>query len=258
MVLQCNNFEVIDLGVQVEAAAIIKAVKEHNPVFVGLSGLIAPSLEEMARTLSAMRREGITVPVLVGGAATSKLHTALMLAPAYGPEGTVIRVADASQDPVVASRLLRDPEGEKRSVKEQQQALAKEYNNSRNDSGAEPSAPVEAWDKAAIVKPAFTGIRTLKPVSLATVRPYINFTYFLNAWKVVRDTPEAASLLDEAERMLDRLESLGATMLGQTAFYPATGSDSAITTPVASIPTPRQKAAEGREERLALSDFRGA
>lgn len=255
VVLQCNNFEVIDLGVQVEAAAIIKAVKEHNPVFVGLSGLIAPSLEEMARTLSAMRREGITVPVLVGGAATSKLHTALMLAPAYGPEGTVIRVADASQDPVVASRLLRDPEGEKRSVKEQQQALAKEYNNSRNDSGAEPSAPVEAWDKAAIVKPAFTGIRTLKPVSLATVRPYINFTYFLNAWKVVRDTPEAASLLDEAERMLDRLESLGATMLGQTAFYPATGSDSAITTPVASIPTPRQKAAEGREERLALSDF---
>jgi len=255
VVLQCNNFEVIDLGVQVEAAAIIKAVKEHNPVFVGLSGLIAPSLEEMARTLSAMRREGITVPVLVGGAATSKLHTALMLAPAYGPEGTVIRVADASQDPVVASRLLRDPEGEKRSVKEQQQALAKEYNNSRNDSGAEPSAPVEAWDKAAIVKPAFTGIRTLKPVSLATVRPYINFTYFLNAWKVVRDTPEAASLLDEAERMLDRLESLGATMLGQTAFYPATGSDSANTTPVACIPTLRQKAAEGREERLALSDF---
>ncbi len=255
VVLQCNNFEVIDLGVQVEAAAIIKAVKEHSPVFVGLSGLIAPSLEEMARTLSAMRREGITVPVLVGGAATSKLHTALMLAPAYGPEGTVIRVADASQDPVVASRLLRDPEGEKRSVKEQQQALAKEYNNSRNDSGAEPSAPVEAWDKAAIVKPAFTGIRTLKPVSLATVRPYINFTYFLNAWKVVRDTPEAASLLDEAERMLDRLESLGATMLCQTAFYPATGSDSTITTPVASIPTPRQKAAEGREERLALSDF---
>ncbi len=204
VVLQCNNFEVIDLGVQVEAAAIIKAVKEHNPVFVGLSGLIAPSLEEMARTLSAMRREGITVPVLVGGAATSKLHTALMLAPAYGPEGTVIRVADASQDPVVASRLLRDPEGEKRSVKEQQQALAKEYNNSRNDSGAEPSAPVEAWDKAAIVKPAFTGIRTLKPVSLATVRPYINFTYFLNAWKVVRDTPEAASLLDEAERKIGR------------------------------------------------------
>lgn len=255
VVLQCNNFEVIDLGVQVEAAAIIKAVKEHNPVFVGLSGLIAPSLEEMARTLSAMRREGITVPVLVGGAATSKLHTALMLAPAYGPEGTVIRVADASQDPVVASRLLRDPEGEKRSVKEQQQALAKEYNTSRNDSGAEPSAPVEAWDKAAIVKPAFTGIRTLQPVSLATVRPYINFTYFLNAWKVVRDTPEAASLLDEAERMLDHLESLGATMLGQTAFYPATGSDSAITTPVATIPTPRQKAAEGRDERLALSDF---
>ncbi len=255
VVLQCNNFEVIDLGVQVEAAAIIKAVKEHNPVFVGLSGLIAPSLEEMARTLSAMRREGITVPVLVGGAATSKLHTALMLAPAYGPEGMVIRVADASQDPVVASRLLRDPEGEKRSVKEQQQALAKEYNTSRNDSGAEPSAPVEAWDKAAIVKPAFTGIRTLQPVSLATVRPYINFTYFLNAWKVVRDTPEAASLLDEAERMLDHLESLGATMLGQTAFYPATGSDSAITTPVATIPTPRQKAAEGRDERLALSDF---
>ncbi len=242
VVLQCNNFEVIDLGVQVEAAAIIKAVKEHSPVFVGLSGLIAPSLEEMARTLSAMRREGITVPVLVGGAATSKLHTALMLAPAYGPEGTVIRVADASQDPVVASRLLRDPEGEKRSVKEQQQALAKEYNNSRNDSGAEPSAPVEAWDKAAIVKPAFTGIRTLKPVSLATVRPYINFTYFLNAWKVVRDTPEAASLQEVCE-------------VDIRAFYPATGSDSAITTPVASIPTPRQKAAEGREERLALSDF---
>ena len=255
VVLQCNNFEVIDLGVQVEAAAIIRAVKEHNPVFVGLSVLIAPSLEEMARTLSAMRREGITVPVLVGGAATSRLHTALMLAPAYGPEGTVIRVADASQDPVVASRLLRDPEGEKRAVKEQQQALAEEYNNSRNDGGAEEASPVKAWDIASIVKPTFTGIRTLPPVNVATVRPYINFTYFLNAWKVVRDTPEAASLLDEAERMIDRLESLGATMLCQTAFYPAKGSISAITTPVATISTPRQKAAEGREERLALCDF---
>lgn len=256
VVLQCNNFEVIDLGVQVEAPAIIKAVKEHNPVFVGLSGLISPSLEEMARTLGAMRREGLTVPVLVGGAATSALHTALMLAPAYGPDGLVVRVADASQDPVVASRLMRDFETEKQAIKEHQQQIAADYERARSATAAQPPAePVKAWDESAIIPPTFTGVKTLDPVAVAEIEPYINWTYFFNTWKVRPSTPEADELRADAQRIISELEAAGATMLCQTAFYSARSTGEAIVTPIDTIITPRQRPAAGRDRLLALCDF---
>ncbi len=256
VVLQCNNFEVIDLGVQVETAAIIKAVKEHNPLFVGLSGLISPSLEEMARTLGAMRREGLTVPVLVGGAATSELHTALMLAPAYGPDGLVVRVADASQDPVVASRLIRDFESEKQAIKERQQQLAADYERDRavNDP-ASSAGPVKAWDAEAITPPTFTGVKTLDPVAVAEIEPYINWIYFFNTWKVRPASPEADELRADAQRIISEFESAGATMWCQTSFYPARGTAEAIVTPIDTIATPRQRPASGRDRLLALSDF---
>lgn len=256
VVLQCNNFEVIDLGVQVETPAIIRAVKEHNPVFVGLSGLISPSLEEMARTLGAMRREGLSVPVLVGGAATSELHTALMLAPAYGHEGLVVRVADASQDPVVASRLMRDFDAEKRAIKERQQQIADDYERTHApNTTSQPAVPVKAWDECAITAPSFTGIRTLDPISVADVVPFVNWTYFFNTWKVRPATPEAEELQSDARRIISEFEAAGATMLCQTAFYPARSNGEAIITPIDTIATPRQHSAEGRDQRLVLCDF---
>lgn len=256
VVLRCNNFEVIDLGVQVETAAIINAVKQYNPVFVGLSGLISPSLEEMARTLVAMRHEGITVPVLVGGAATSELHTAMMLAPAYGAEGLVVRVADASQDPVVASRLLRDFEAEKHSILARQKQLVDEYtsNNSAPETHVS-NAPVKGWDEESITVPTFTGVRTLPEIPVGDIAPYINWTYFFNTWKVKSGTIEANDLLGDAKKMLDELASRSATMLCQVAFYPAKGTENSFITPIAEVKTPRQKPTELRKRLLALCDF---
>ncbi len=106
VVLRCNNYEIIDLGVQVDAPAIIEAVRKHKPDFIALSGLISPSLEEMAKILEALRAEGISLPAFVGGAATSEIHTALRLAPAYAP-GLVVRVADASRAASPATSMPR-------------------------------------------------------------------------------------------------------------------------------------------------------
>lgn len=255
VVLRCNNFNVIDLGVQVEASAIINAVKEHNPVFVGLSGLISPSLEEMARTLDAMRREGITVPVLVGGAATSELHTALMLAPAYGPEGLVVRVADASQDPIVASRLLRDFSAEKNALQKRQNEIADEYNRSQASTVISAAEPTKGWDENTVKAPTFTGVRTLQPVSVAEVAPYINWTYFFHTWKVRANSPEADELLADAKKIISELATKSAVMLCQVAFYPAKGTTDCIVTPLAEIPTPRQKPSDERTHTLSLADF---
>lgn len=255
VVLRCNNFNIIDLGVQVESAAIIDAVKEHKPLFVGLSGLISPSLEEMARTLEAMRCSGINVPVLVGGAATSELHTALVLAPAYGPDGLVVRVADASQDPVVASRLLRDFNAAKLAAQERQRKLAEEYSRTHSAPEESVAGPTIGWDKAYITTPTFLGVRTLAPVPVAEVSPYINWTYFFHTWKVRANSAEGHELLADAKRLIEDLEKKSAVMLCQVAFYPAKGTPGSIVTSLAEIPTPRQKPSEGRANPLALADF---
>jgi 5-methyltetrahydrofolate--homocysteine methyltransferase len=102
--MACNNYEVIDLGVMVDADTIVKSAIEHNVDLIGLSGLITPSLDEMCHVVEALNRAGVTTPVLIGGATTSRLHTAIKIAPLY--KGIVVHVSDAAQNPIAAAQLL--------------------------------------------------------------------------------------------------------------------------------------------------------
>ncbi len=257
VVLECNNFRVVDLGVQVDAATIIEAIAKHKPDFIGLSGLIAPSLNEMAIVAEALERAGITLPLFVGGAATSELHTALKIAPAY-PSGLVVRLADAAQNPVVANRLMASPAEVTESVKARQRQLAEEYfardKAPKCNAGAAKRPEID-WKNEKITAPDFTGERVTEPLPVADVRPYINWTYFLNCWKVRPDNPAAADLLAEAEKILDEIVAAGASMQATVAFYEAHSTGDAIVAHGVTIPTPRQKPSATRSECLSLCDF---
>jgi 5-methyltetrahydrofolate--homocysteine methyltransferase len=257
VVLRCNNYEIIDLGVQVDAPAIIEAVRKHKPDFIALSGLISPSLEEMAKILEALRAEGISLPAFVGGAATSEIHTALRLAPAYAP-GLVVRVADASQNPLIASRLARDFDAEASAIRQRQQQRVKEYEATLASPAPPPTAaetPAVDWTTEPRPKPTFTGIRTLDPIPLSEVLPYINWIYFYNCWKVRPDSDEAAHVKADAEALLARLAGSGATMLAQVAFYKAYSTGDSIVAGGIEIPVPRQKPSDKRDYCLSLADY---
>lgn len=256
VVLECNNFKVIDLGVQVEAEAIVRAVREHNPDFIGLSGLIAPSLEEMRVVVATLQREGVSVPVFVGGAATSELHTALRLAPAY-PGGVVARISDASQNPLMAKRLLTAREETIEAVKERQRAISAEYQKKNSEKSADTAGKILQldWANRAFVKPVREGLTINESIAVGQIRELINWTYFYNCWKIKPVSEQAATLKAEAEELLDRLEKEGATMEAAVAFHPAWSDGDAIVTDGVRIPTPRQQAREGREHCLSLADF---
>lgn len=252
VVLRCNNFEVIDLGVQVEARTIVEAALREKPDFIGLSGLISPSLGEMAVTAAALRRAGIGVPLFVGGAATTELHTALKIAPEYG-DGLVVRVPDASANPVVASRLMTDYDAECLAVKDRQRKLVADYEAAA--ATAEPGKP-SIRNTESSPRPSFTGVRTLAEVPVAEVEPYINYVYFNNCWRVASGSREAASLRRDAEEVLAILKAAGATMRAQVAFYDAYSQNDAIVVDGrVTVPTPRQKAKPGRSVCVALADF---
>ncbi len=255
VVLRCNNFDVIDLGVQVEARTIVEAALKYKPKFIGLSGLISPSLAEMATAAAALCEAGVDCPLFVGGAATSELHTALRLAPAYG-DGLVVHVADASKDPVAANRLLADYEAEKKRIKASQAALVEKYNQSQSEElCGECRKPLVDWSAIRITKPSFTGVRTMPEIPIAAIRPYFNDAAFYHCWRVRPDSSEAESLKMDAEVLLDRLEEAGAAMEAQVAFYPACSDGDNIKIGDETIPTPRQKPSKYRDECLSLSDF---
>lgn len=254
VVLRCNNFEVIDLGVQVEARAIVDAVREHRPDFIGLSGLISPSLGEMATVARTLREAGFSMPLFVGGAATSELHTALRIAPEYG-DGVVVRVSDASQNPVIASRLLADYSGEKERIRNRQRELCAGAATAPEKECPALRPPVFDWSDEVVVPPSFTGGRTLGEVSVSEVRPLINWIYFNNCWKVAHDSAAAADLRRDADELLDSLEKQGAAMRCRIAFYPACPDGDAINVGGVEVPVPRQNPSPVRTEHLALSDF---
>lgn len=257
VVLRCNNYDVIDLGVQVDAQTIVRAVREHKPDFIALSGLISPSLEEMARTLSVLHEAGISIPVFVGGAATSDLHTALALAPAYG-DGVVARVSDASRDPVLAARLTSDFAATAGEIRMSQQALANEYRKRNQNPVSNHVTKLETdWSAETFTTPTFTGIRTLDEVPVSEITPYINWTYFYNCWKIRPGSPEADSLHADAEAILQSPALKDAAMRCQVAFYDANsdGNDNIIVDNRVTIATPRQRPSATRSLCLALSDY---
>ena len=220
VVLQCNNFEVIDLGVMVPAAKILETAKEKGADIIGLSGLITPSLDEMVHVASEMQREGFNIPLLIGGATTSQTHTAVKIAPGY--EQPTIHVKDASRAVGVAQNLVS--EGRRESYAEQ---IATEYEEVRTKHAGRRSktrlATLERaranktkieWEGYAPPRPNVLGIRAFDDYPLEEIRPYIDWTPFFHSWQMKASYPkilndpekgeEARKLFEEAQNLLDR------------------------------------------------------
>ncbi len=222
IVLACNNFEIIDLGVMVPAEEIVKTALAEKPDIICLSGLITPSLAEMALTAQALKDAGIDVPLLVGGATTSALHTALKLAPVY--DGPVVHMKDASQNPIVSATLLNSAEREEylSSLKEEQKNLRDAYeaknSNAVSLEEARRRGAEQRPDKHVPVAPACReGELIVRPITIEEIRPFINWKMFLHAWGVhgsgcacgCDSGTEATRLMEDANKYLNDLAASG-------------------------------------------------
>jgi 5-methyltetrahydrofolate--homocysteine methyltransferase len=230
VVLGCNNYEVLDLGVMVPGEEILDAAEESGADVVGLSGLITPSLDQMVDVAHAMERRGMTLPLLIGGATTSRQHTAVRIAPRYSQP--VVHVLDASRVVGVVSDLL-DPERRQRLHAEtlaQQERLRDQYAERERKpllsiEGARANRQQVAFDD--LPAPAFTGVRALEP-ELETLRRYIDWQFFFHAWELkgrfpaILDQPAARELFDDAEQLLDEIAAGGSLRAqGVYGFWPA-------------------------------------
>ncbi len=213
VVLACNGFDVVDLGVMVQPEAIVEA--SRNADVLGLSGLITPSLNEMANVLTALEREGIKIPVMVGGATTSDLHTAVKLAPLYS--GTVIRVEDASLSAGVCSDFTI-PARQKNfalAISAKQEALREKFEAEQSeDDRVKLLSIVEARQKKAkvdfskIEKPAFVGVKTFD-VSVDELEEYIPWSMFFRTWGVKdKDAKEMEGFCADVLAMLEKLKAI--------------------------------------------------
>lgn len=254
VVMRCNNFEVIDLGVQVDAQTIVRKALELKPDFIGLSGLITPSLNEMAITVRALREAGISTPILVGGAATSELHTALKIAP-NSTSGVVVRVADAAKNAVIASRLSADHDNTVAAIKEEQNRIAQNFiqNQNNNSQPNNSSLPEIDWEKEPIYAPTFSGCKTLDNIKVKDIASFINWKYFLNCWRTAPNTPQADELIRDASDLLESISEMN--MVCRIGFFNAFATPESIEVGRTSIATPRQKPKPSRQTLWALSDF---
>ncbi|MBE1548735.1 5-methyltetrahydrofolate--homocysteine methyltransferase [Mycobacterium sp. OAS707] len=238
VVLQCNNFEVIDLGVMVPAQKILDAAKEHDADIIGLSGLITPSLDEMVNFAVEMERQGLEIPLLIGGATTSRAHTAVKVAPRRS--GPVVWVKDASRSVPVAAALLDD-----RQRPALLEATEKDYASLRERHAQKNERPMLTLEKARAnrtpidwdgytppVPAQGTGVREFLDYDIAELREYIDWQPFFNAWEMKGRFPDilnnpasgeaARKLYDEAQEMLDTLiKEKWLTANGVIGFFPA-------------------------------------
>ncbi|MBX7117721.1 MAG: methionine synthase [Gemmatimonadaceae bacterium] len=195
VVMQCNNFEVIDLGVMVPPARILEEARKHQVDLIGLSGLITPSLEEMAFLASELERERWTIPLLIGGATTSKVHTAVKIAPEYS--GPVVHVLDASRAVGVAGSLLSDGLRDqfvadvRAEYEEVRRARAERQRDVKRQSLAEARAnrPKVSWDGLVPPTPTFEGVRVFDDFPLAELVPRIDWTPFFQTWELAGAYP---------------------------------------------------------------------
>ncbi|MGL4994398.1 MAG: methionine synthase [Bacteroidales bacterium] len=196
VILACNNYDVIDLGVMVSHEEILERTLAENPDFVGLSGLITPSLEEMSTLASLFEKSGLKVPILVGGATTSKLHTAVKIAPCYS--GAVIHTRDASMIPGVLSKwsnmeLRKKLELE---LKEEQAKLREKHNRAVSHLSKDEAIAKGLkfdWDSYSCYKPRVEGINTIS-ISVGKLIPYINWRFFFHTWKLSGRYAEIAEI----------------------------------------------------------------
>jgi len=239
VVLGCNNYVVVDLGVMVPAEKILDAAAAEKCDVIGLSGLITPSLDEMVYVASEMQRRGMDSPLLIGGATTSRAHTAVKIAPAY--EGSTVHVLDASRVVNVVSDLLspeRRPvlDAKNRSEQEKSRKLFEHRQNRELISlpiARENGASIE-WRSEDVPTPAFQGRRIVDDVSLQEIAEYIDWTFFFSAWDLKGKFPKildherygaaARDLYDHGRALLDRIISEKLlTPRGVYGFWPATG-----------------------------------
>jgi 5-methyltetrahydrofolate--homocysteine methyltransferase len=238
VVLACNNYDVVDLGVMVPADKILETARKENVDIIGLSGLITPSLDEMVHVAKEMQREKFEIPLLIGGATTSRIHTAVKIDPVY--DGPVAYVLDASRSVPVASELISTVTRDafKQKTKQEYSQLRSDHESRREAknyitlSDARTNQTAIDWDKTAIVRPSFTGNKVLLDFPLYEIRKYIDWTPFFQTWMLAGRYPgiltdpvvgaEAQKLFDDAQKMLDKIiqeKSLQAN--GVVGFYPA-------------------------------------
>ncbi len=221
VVLGCNNYEVIDMGVMVPCEKILDKAREVNADIIGLSGLITPSLDEMAHVAREMTRQDFTVPLLIGGATTSRIHTAVKIAQHYS--GTVVHVLDASRAVGVVSNLLSDDQKDDFVAKtEAAQAKDRAAHAAKRD--AKPLLPIaEArkrrfpieWKAEDLAKPDFLGLRMLNKVPLEEIVPFIDWSPFFATWELKGTYPQifedeivgkvARETFEDAQKLLDRI-----------------------------------------------------
>ncbi len=282
VVLQCNNYQVIDLGVMVPAQTILDIAKKENADVIGLSGLITPSLDEMVHVAKEMQRQGYKVPLLIGGATTSQIHTAVKINPHYQND-QVVYVRDASRAVGVVSKLLSatDASQFKQEVKQSYIELAD--NHARNQDNKQLLSLTEArknalqidWSNYQSVKPQQLGIQVIDNVDLKVLAEYIDWTPFFATWGIAGKYPRifddkekgvtAKSLYDDAQLMLEKMVAeKWLQARGVIGFWPANADgddivlyvDESRQQELARFYTLRQQTIRPQgKANIALSDF---
>jgi 5-methyltetrahydrofolate--homocysteine methyltransferase len=281
VVLQCNNFEVIDLGVMVPFQDILKAAKDHNADVIGLSGLITPSLDEMVTVAEEMQREGFTIPLLIGGATTSRVHTALRIAPKY--QGPTLHVLDASRAVGVCTALTSDTQRDAlaQQTADEYEAIRVQRAGSQKETELVPLAAARAnafsidWKGYQPPKPKFLGTKVFEDFPLQELIPHIDWKPFFQSWELAGNFPailtdkvvgeSASALYADALKMLDQIVAeKWLTAKAVIGFWPAKRikddivlyTDETRTTPLSEFHFLRQQFAkrDGRPN-MCLADF---
>jgi 5-methyltetrahydrofolate--homocysteine methyltransferase len=282
VVLQCNNYEVIDLGVMVPADKIIAAAKEHNVDVIGVSGLITPSLDEMVHVAKEMQREGLDVPLMIGGATTSKAHTAVKIEPAY-QNNVVVYVTDASRSVSTATSLLSEGQSEQfaqdiraeyETIRERRKNRVSQKSLLTYEKACENKAPIN-WTGYEPPKPSFTGTKVFENYSLEALLDYIDWTPFFISWDLVGKYPKilndetvgeaATSLFKDAQDMLKvMLADPRIKANGVIGFWPAASveddsialfTDESRSTELTRVHHLRQQNDVADKANLSLADF---
>ncbi|MGI8852406.1 MAG: methionine synthase [Methyloceanibacter sp.] len=283
VVLQCNNYEVTDLGVMVPVQKILDTAREKKVDIIGLSGLITPSLDEMCHVAAEMEREGFDLPLLIGGATTSRVHTAVKISPNY-LRSQAIYVTDASRAVGVVSGLMSQEERPKAiaKVREEYTRMAESYARGQAEKSRTSIADARAnklkldWASYTPSKPTFLGTREFRAYDLAELARYVDWTPFFHAWELKGTYPRilqddkygeaARQLFDDAQAMLKQLvEEKWLTANAVVGFWPANSigddieiyTDETRTKRLATLHTLRQQMARDGNGRanIALADF---
>jgi 5-methyltetrahydrofolate--homocysteine methyltransferase len=278
VVLACNNYEIVDMGVMVPADKILEKAKEVNADVIGLSGLITPSLDEMVHVASEMQRLGFKIPMLIGGATTSEIHTAVKIAPEY--DAPVVYVLDASKSvPAVSALLSKEQKESFVAEVNQRYEVMRETHNSRRgevelislEEARKNRLPLD-WSKEQIFKPNFTGIKVFEDYDLKELIPYIDWSPFFSTWEMsgvyprIFESPkygkEAQKLFDDAQVLLKKIiEEKWLTAKAVFGIFEALSENEKVQirngqTAIRNFTFMRQQAKkQNKQSNLCLADF---